>query len=172
MSMDIAATVAAAVATLLGVLIGGSLTVWNQDRMWRRDHARQWRDIRLSAYKDFLSAYRAYLAFTQDPNSKITAIQHPRRTDELIPLFDADGRPYREKLEGARMTVTLVSQNAVTRDALFLVMQRVRAIAAARAIHSPDEMPDELFLNLFAAHNAFESAARNELGLPPIAGDL
>jgi hypothetical protein len=170
--MNVATTVAAAVATLLGVLIGGWLTVWNQDRIWRRDNARQWRDIRLSAYKEFLTAYRAYFAYAQDPNSKITAISHPRRADELIPIFDADGRPYREGLEGARMAVTLVSQNPETRDAVFLVMRRIRAIAAARATRSPDDMPDELFLNLFAAHNSFMSAARNELGLPSMSGDL
>jgi hypothetical protein len=89
-----------------------------------------------------------------------------------MPYFDADGRPYRENLEGARMTVTLVSQNTETRDALLLVMRRVRAIAAARATHSPGEIPNKLFLNLFAAHNAFVSAARNELGLTRMAGDL
>jgi len=170
--MDAAGTVAAAAATLLGVLLGGWLTVWNQDRVWRRDDARQWRDIRLSAYRDFLSAYRGYLAFVQDPDSKITAVPHPSRADELMPYFDDDGRPYREKLEGARMAVTLVSQNPNTRDAVFLVMRRVRAIAAARATQSPGDVPNDLFISLFAAHNAFVSAARSELGLSEMAGDL
>lgn len=170
--MDVASIAITAAVTLLGVALGGWLTVWNQDRVWRREYARQWRDIRLSAYKDFLSAYREYLAFVQDPSSKITAIPHPRRQDELMPFFDADGRPYREKLESARMGVTLVSQEPGTRDAVFLLMRRVRAIAAARASKPPTEMADELFPNLFAAHNAFVSAARKELGLPDIPGDL
>lgn len=156
--MDVASIAVTAAVTLLWVALGGWLTVWNQDRIWRREYARQWRDIRLSAYKDFLSAYREYLAFVQDPSSKITAIPHPRRKDELMPFFDADGRPYREKLESARMGVTLVSREPETRDAIFLLMRRVRAIAAARAGKSPAKIPDDLFPNLFAAHNAFMSA--------------
>ncbi len=170
--MDVASIAITAAVTLLAVALGGWLTVWNQDRIWRREYARQWRDIRLSAYKDFLSAYRAYLAFVQDPGSKITAVPHPRRPDELMPFFDAEGRPYREKLESARMGITLVSEKPETRDAVFLLMRRVRAIAAARATKLPDEMPDDLFPNLFAAHNAFISAARKELGLPNMPGDL
>jgi hypothetical protein len=154
-SVDVASIAITAAVTLLGVTLGGWLTVWNQDRIWRREYARQWPDIRLSAYKEFLSAYRAYLAFVQDPSPKITAVPHPRRPDELMPFFDAEGRPYREKLESARMGVTLVSQEPETRDAVFLPMQRVRAIAAARATKLPDEMPDDLFPNLFAAHTVF-----------------
>jgi len=164
--VNVASVAITAVVTLLAVMLGGWLTVWNQDRMWRREHARQWRDIRLSAYQDFLSAYRQYLAFVQDPNSKITAVPHPRHPDELMPFFDADGRSYREKLESARMGVNLVSQEPETRDAAFLLMQRVRAIAAARATKSPEEIVDDSFPNLFADHRAFISAARNELGLP------
>ena len=41
------------------------------------DHARQWRNIRLSAYKDFLSAYREYIAFTVEPAAKIFTEPHP-----------------------------------------------------------------------------------------------
>ena len=85
--MDVASIAITAAVTLLGVTLGEWLSVWNQDRIWRREYARQWRDIRLSAYKDFLSAYRAYLAFVQDPSSKITAVPHPRRPDELMPFL-------------------------------------------------------------------------------------
>jgi hypothetical protein len=170
--VDTTSTITTAVATLLGVALGGWLTIWNQDRIWKREHARQWRDIRLSAYQDFLSAYREYLAFAQDPNSKITAVPHPRRADELMPFFDASGTPYKEKLEATRMNVSLVSQAQETRDALFMLMSRVRAIAAARASQTPGEIPEESYRNLFAAHNAFVGAARNELGLPLMAGDI
>jgi hypothetical protein len=170
--VDVASIAVTAAVTLLAVVLGGCLTVWNQDRIWRREHARQWRDIRLSSYQSFLSAYREFLAFIQDPSSKITTVPHPSRTGELMPFFDEVGRPYREKLESARMGVTLVSQEPETRDALFLVMRRVRAIAAARATKPPGEIASDLFQDLFAAHNAFMAAARKELGLPNMSGDL
>jgi hypothetical protein len=64
----------------------------------------------LATYQDFLTAYREYLSFAQDPNAKISAIPHPRRSDEMMPFFDADGRPYKEKLEATRMAVSLVSE--------------------------------------------------------------
>jgi hypothetical protein len=170
--MDISATIVTAAVTLLGVTLGGWLTVWNQDRLWRREHARQWRDIRLTAFQNFLTAYREYLAYVENPESKISAVPHPQRSGELMPSFDADGRSYKERLDATRMTVTLVSERLETRDTLFLLLRRVRALAGARGVQSPDELPNDLFRNLFAAHNAFVSAARKELGLPDIPDPL
>jgi hypothetical protein len=164
-------TILTAAVTLVGVFLGGWLTVWNQDRIARRDQARQWRDIRLAAYQDFLYAYRRYLAYAQDPDAKIQAVQHPHR-DDLMPFFDAEGRPYKEELEAARMRAVLVSGQAETRDAVFLVMRRVRSIAAARAEFGPDNFPEKLFPELFIAHNKFMTAARRELGLADMPGDL
>jgi hypothetical protein len=52
-----------------------------------------------SAYRDFLAAYRHYVAFALDPAANITATPHPRYPGELIPFFDEAGRPYKERLE-------------------------------------------------------------------------
>ena len=163
--MNLLSNAITALVTLLAVSLGGWLSLRNQDRMWHRDHERQWRDIRLANYQEFLTAYREYLAFAQDPKAKISAVPHPQRDGVMMPFFDADGRPYKEKLEAARMGVSLVSELSETRDALLVLMRRVRQIAAARATHSPADMPDQLFPALFAAHGAFLSAARKELGL-------
>jgi hypothetical protein len=46
--VDVGSITVTAAVTLLGVALGGWLTVWNQDRMWRREHSRQWRGM--SAY--------------------------------------------------------------------------------------------------------------------------
>lgn len=59
--MEVLGTSITAVIALLGVLLGGWLSLRNQDRLWQRDHARQWRDIQLAAYKDFVVATRAYV---------------------------------------------------------------------------------------------------------------
>lgn len=163
--MDLAESAITAVVTLLAVLLGGWLSVHNQDRTWRRDHSRQWRDIRLAIYQDFLSAYREYLAFVQDPAAKIAAVPHPRRSDEMMPFFDSEGRPHKERLESARMAVNLVSEFPETIDALLYLMQRVRNLAAARATHEPTGIPENLWDTLFAAHNSFVMATRRELGL-------
>ncbi|MEU1589714.1 hypothetical protein [Micromonospora sp. NPDC005710] len=67
-----------ATTTMLAVLIGGWLTVRAQDRLWRRDQDRQWRDIRLSAYTDFIGAVREYVAHVLHPAARITAVPRPR----------------------------------------------------------------------------------------------
>src|SRR4051794_9677286 len=103
-----------ATVALLGVLLGGWLSIHNQDRLWQRDHARQWRGNRLSAYNEFLSAYRQYVAFALEPTAKITAVQHPRVSGELMPFFDEGGRPYKEKLETTFTAVRLVSESPDT----------------------------------------------------------
>ncbi|MGC1285561.1 MAG: hypothetical protein WA895_21675 [Streptosporangiaceae bacterium] len=166
--MDLAENGITAMVTLLAVLLGGWLSVRNQDRTWHRDHSRQWRDIRLTAYQEFLAAYREYLAFVQDPAAKILAIPHPRRSDDMMPFFDSDGRPHKERLEAARMAVNLVSESAETIDALLHLMQRVRNLAAARATYEPADMPQDLWDVLFAAHNGFVVATRQELGLAEV----
>lgn len=124
----------------------------------------------MATYQEFLTAYREYLSFAQDPKAKISAIPHPRQSDVMMPFFDADGRPYKENLEATRMAVSLVSELPETRDALLILMHSVRQIAAARATHSPGDVPDHLFPTLFAAHDVFVSAARRELGLPERSG--
>ena len=163
--MELFGNAITAVVTLLAVSLGGWLSVRNQDRMWRQDHSRQWRDIRLGVYQDFLSAYREYLAFVQDPAAMISAVPHPRRSDDMMPFFDSDGRSHKERLEATRMAVNLVSEHSETIEALRLLMRRVRNLAAARATHSPSEIPQDLWTVLFEAHNAFVVATRRELGL-------
>src|SRR5205085_1523959 len=103
-----------------------------------------------------------YVAFVQDPSARISAVPHPRYEGEMMPFFDEDGRLYRQKLEATRMAVSLVSERPETRDALYLLMRRARSVAAARATHSPSEIPSETFEALFAAQDAFEFAARRE----------
>ena len=83
----------------------------------------------------------------------------------MMPFFDKDGLPYREKLEATRMAVTLVSERSETRNAVLALMRRARNLAASRAKQVPSEMSSEMFEALFAAQDAFERAARCELGL-------
>jgi hypothetical protein len=72
--MDLVGTSITGVIALLGVLLGGWLSLRNQDRLWQRDHARQWRDIRLAAYKDVVVATRAYVTYAAEPSAGVTAV--------------------------------------------------------------------------------------------------
>lgn len=160
-----------AVVTLVAVTLGGWLSVRTQDRSWRRDHARQWRDIRLSAYKNFLSAYREYIAFTLDPTAKIVSIPHPQLTGDLMPFFDENGRAYKERLEATKTALRLVSELPMTVRGAENLVRRARRIASARATHAIGEISHEEFQELWAAERAFVASARQELGLPEIATD-
>jgi hypothetical protein len=138
----------------------------NQDRLWWRDHDRQWRDIRLATYNEFLSAYRQYVAFTLEPTANITSVPHPRVPGEQMPFFDDVGRPYKERLESTFTAVRLVSALPQTVNACIGVVTGARQIAAARAAHSERDLPSEPFRDLWSAEQAFLITARKELGLP------
>lgn len=167
--MSIVGNVITAAVALLGVVLGGWLTLRNQDRSWQREHARQWRDIRLAAYNEFLSAYRQYVAFTLEPTAKIAAVPHPRATGEMMPFFDEAGRPYKERLESAFTAVRLVSELPDTVRTCIGVVTGARQIAAARATLSEADLPSEPFKALWSAEQEFLTAARRELGLPAMA---
>lgn len=166
--MTVANSVVAGVVALLGVLLGGFLTVRNQDRLWAREHDRQWRDIRLEVYEEFVTAYRAVLAYISSPDAELTAAAHPRRPGEEIPYFSEAGRQLRERMDVAITKIRLVARSDETARSAHRVVYALRDLAAARAKHAHDEMPDDLFRTLFAAQQRFLTAARTEVNLPEI----
>jgi hypothetical protein len=166
--MNLVSNAITALVALLAVWLGGWLSTRNQDRSWGREHLRQWRDIRLTAYSEFLSAYREYVAFTGEPNVKITTAPHPRHPGELMPFFDERGTRYKEKFEATVTTARLVSEQPQTEAALMTLVRRARRVAAERATHSVETVPPEAFKELWDAQNqsVFVATARLELGLP------
>ncbi|MFL1897501.1 hypothetical protein ACJWDR_00210 [Streptomyces tauricus] len=162
--MDVAGASITAGVALVGVLLGGWLSIRNQERLWQRDHARQWRDIRLSTYRDFVAAYRQYVAFALEPTANISAVPHERQGDST-PFFDHSGRPYKEQLDGAATAVRLVSESLDTLHAAREVVRAARQIAAARATHSETAIPRDVFQRLWTAQHSFLLTVRKELGL-------
>jgi hypothetical protein len=154
-----------AVTTVAAVLVGGWLTIRSQDRLWMRDHSRQWRDIRLRAYTEFTTAFREYVAYILNPAVEIKAVRRPRPPGDLMPFFDEAGTRYKEQLESTKTALQLVAgQQAVVTTSAALV-QRARALASMRATLSIDALPTEEFDALWAAESEFIEAARAELGL-------
>lgn len=170
--MDLVSNAITAVVTLLAVTLGGWLTTRNQDRLWRRDHARQWRDIRLAAYTEFLAAYDEYLAYACEPAASITAVPHPWIDGEWMPFFDERGTRYKEKLEAAGTTAKFVSGRPETETAIVALVRRTRRVAAARATHPANEVPPEVFQELWAAQDVFAATARIEVDLPVMPRDV
>ncbi|MGW4844944.1 hypothetical protein [Nocardia brasiliensis] len=154
-----------ALAVLSGVILGGWLSTRNQERQARRDHHREWRDIRLSAYNDFVAAYRQYVAFALEPSAQISAVPHPWVPNELMPFFDEAGRPYKERLESAWTGARLVFESTETANASLNVLTCARQVAAARASHGSEEIPAALFRALWRSQDKFIAAARKEMGL-------
>ncbi|GAA1980249.1 hypothetical protein [Kitasatospora viridis] len=167
--MDLLNSGITALVTLLAVMLGGWLSTRAQDRLWRRDHARQWRDIRLATYRDFLTAFREYIAFMREPTASITTAPHPRKAGVSMPFFDEAGRPYVERLEAAKTAARLVSEWPQTVNALDALVAEARTIASARATHGASDVPAEAFEALWAAERQFLAQARRELGLPAMA---
>jgi hypothetical protein len=155
-----------AATTMLAVLIGGWITQRAQDRLWRRDQDRQWRDIRLKAYTEFLGAVRDYVAFTLNPDAQIIAVPRPRAPGDLMPFFDEAGARYRERLESTKTALRLVAgRPELVRESSALVGQ-ARRLAAARAGAGVTALPEERFKALWEAERRFIDLARAELSLP------
>ncbi|WP_209666129.1 hypothetical protein [Amycolatopsis magusensis] len=152
-------------ATLIGVMLGGWLTTRNQERLWRREHARHWRDIRLSAYNDFLLAYRQYVVFAVHAAARTSASQGSEKTDGNVPHLDESVIPYEEKLEASAGVVRLVSERQTTPDAAKRLVLRSRQVVAATSDHPEQGTPGELIEQLSRANEEFVTAARLELGL-------
>lgn len=131
----------------------------------RRGSAAHTGGCRRRAYRDFLAAYRHYVAFSLEPAAHITATPHPRYPGELIPFFDEAGRRYKERLEGEFAAVRLVSGSAETVRSATRVLVAVRRIAAARATVAAAEISPDAFADLAAAEREFLAAIRRELGL-------
>ncbi|GIE99800.1 hypothetical protein [Paractinoplanes rishiriensis] len=164
--MNIAQVSVTAVTTLIAVGLGGWLTTRAQDRLWRRDQQRQWRDIRLAAYTGFLAAFREYISYALRPDARITAVPRPRPPHDLMPYFDEKGSAYRERLEATKTELRLVSAAPRVVEASSAMVRQARLLAAERATHEVGAVPDEHFDALWTAEREFVQAARAELGLP------
>jgi hypothetical protein len=154
-----------AVVTLAAVILGGWLTVRAQDRLWRRDHQRQWRDIRLETYTAFLTAFREYVGYVLRPSARLIAIPRAQPPHDAMPYFDEEGTPYRERLESAKTSLRLVAAGPAVVAASNAMMRQARSLAADRAAHDVGDLPSERFEQLWVAEREFVLAAREELGL-------
>ncbi|RAO33990.1 hypothetical protein PSN13_02857 [Micromonospora saelicesensis] len=155
-----------ATTTMLAVLIGGWLTVRAQDRLWRRDQDRQWRDIRLNAYTDFIGAVREYVAHVLNPAARITAVPRPRDPGDLMPFFDDEGSRYRERLESTKTALRLVAGHVEVVSGSSELVRQARLLAATRAGSEAEALPADRFDALWEAERRFIEVARAELGLP------
>lgn len=163
--MNVAEVGATAATTLAAVMLGGWLTVRAQDRLWRRDHQRQWRDIRLAAYTDYLNAFREYIAYVLRPTARVIAVPRPRPPNDLMPFFDETGGPYRERLEATKTALRLIAKRPDLVRASNAMVRHARLLAADRATYEVDAIPPERFEGLWSAEREFVLAAREELGL-------
>lgn len=154
-----------AVATLFAVLLGGWLTTRGQDRHWRRDTERQWRDIRLKAYTDFLTALREFVAYLVTPAAAVTAVPRQTGTGDDMPFFDEHGTRHKERLEATKTAIRLVAGEVEVVRATDALVRRARLVAVARAAHGPGAIPNELFEELWAAEREFVRCARAEMDL-------
>ncbi|MGW3543519.1 hypothetical protein ACWDNI_23665 [Nocardia niigatensis] len=159
------AVIVTAVTAVISAGLGGWLTIRAQDRLWRRDHQRQWRDIRLAAYTDHVNAVRAYVAYVLMPSTTISTVVRPVEPHDLMPFFDDSGTPYRERLEASKTALRLIADRSDTVRASNSLVHSARALAAARAGHDLDGIPADRFTQLWAAEREFVLHARAELGL-------
>lgn len=155
-------------AALLGAGIGAWIPFFRDKRAWQREHEKHWQDTRLETYKEFLAAHREYLAYVMLDSTKVQARKHPR-LDELMPFFDGEGRPVRQRQEAAFTALRLVAMEQQTEEAMVRLVTGARQIACARATtQDPKDINSELFALTSRYEQEFINAARSEMGLPTL----
>ena len=154
-------------AALLGGVMGGWFAFFRDKRAWLHEHEKHWQETRLETYKEFLTAHREYLAYVMLDTTRIEARMHPR-LDEMMPFFDADGRPVRQRQEAAFTALRLVTLNQETEAAMVKLVTSARQIACARAEYDPKSIHSDLFAATSRYEQEFINAARRELGLAPL----
>lgn len=158
-------TAITASATLLAMVVGGWITIRAQDRLWRRDHDRQWRDIRLNRYGDFVSAFRDYIAYVQQPDATVTAVQRPVPPHDMMPVLGDAGLSYTQRFDTAKTAMRLVTSSPQVIETSRAMVHCARDLAALRATTDPAYLPAGLYKRLWETERAFMNAARVELGL-------
>lgn len=154
---------------LLGVFAGGWVASRTQAAGHRREDRRHLTDTRRVAYAAFLTAVREYVAYTQSPHTQVAAVPHAARQEMLIPLLDAEGTAYRQRMDAAHVGVRLVAGSATVFEHARELARAVRRSAAARATHAAGQVPADVYEAMWDAEARFVDTVRIELGLPGFA---
>jgi hypothetical protein len=150
---------------LAGVGFGSLLSSRAQDRAWRREEQRLWRDVRRTTYGDFTAAVRQYRLYVTGPDAWIEVWTHPDG-GRLVPGIGPEGAEYQEHMEAAFTAVQMTARIQETVDRAHLLASIARRVAVARAIYGAGHVPSDLDESLFTAERDFLNSARRDLGLP------
>ncbi|MFE0155192.1 hypothetical protein ACFWY5_49205 [Nonomuraea sp. NPDC059007] len=161
--MDFAVWLSGLIA-LAGVGLGGLLSSRAQDRAWKREEQRRWREARRSTYGDFVAAVREYRSFVSGPDTSVEVWMHPDGT-RLIPAIGPGGAEYQTKMEAAFTAVQMVARDQETVDKAHFLAGIARRVAVARVVYGPGKVPSDLDESLFTAERDFLNSARRDLGL-------
>ena len=149
---------------LAGVGFGGLLSSRAQDRAWRREELRLWRDARRRTYGEFVAAVRQYRLYVTGPDARIEVWAHPGG-GRLVPAIGIEGASYQEKMEATFTEVQMMAPDQQIVDKAHLLTSIARRVAVAHAVHGAGQVPSELDESLFTAERDFLNSVRHDLGL-------
>jgi hypothetical protein len=154
-------------AALIGVWIGGQLTLKTQRASWERAERQHWRDTRQVAYTEFLGAIRDYRSYIGRTTTTIGVRQHAdgRR---LMPEFEPSGSQHIQRLDAAFAQVQLVSPDQTTVDAARFAARVSRRTAVAKALNNSSSIPYDFDVQFWDAQLSFVNAVRAEFSLPAV----
>ncbi|MGH3391041.1 MAG: hypothetical protein ACRDOO_19405 [Actinomadura sp.] len=153
---------------LAGVGFGGLLSARAQDRAFRREERRLWRDARRRTYGEFVAAVRQYRTYVTGPDARIEVWAHPGG-GRLVPGIGSEGAACQERMEAAFTAVQMMAPDQETVDKAHLLTSIARRVAVAGAVHGAGQVPGDLDESLFAAERDFLNSVRHDLGLVDLA---
>ena len=162
--MNYAAALSPAIA-LLGVWIGGRLSFRTQEKAWKQAEVQKWREIRRSAYGDFITTARRYRTYIGKTNAANIRIRHFKGAYLDVDLDD-EGVAHKRDLDAALAQVQLMADDQGTVYAARALVGMTRRFAAGKGVYRTQEIPPEYITEAYwNAELAFINATRTEFGM-------
>lgn len=152
-------------SAVLGALLGGVLSLWEDGRRWRRDDRQRWHERRLDAYATTLDCLtRVFAVFNASVEAARPRLQPPWAPRRLHRRMQS-AEPVLQEAQRALFIVRLVGGSqcvAATEGCLQVICELTDELGRwSRA--SPTDLFSDHLRELSAARNELVDAARREL---------
>ena len=152
----------AVAGTLLGVLLGATLSGRAQRQMLLITYRRESLRALEVAYVDYLAAYSSFRLYVQTQSIKVRNVARSEDPGRITPVVEGSEDYWKEiRIATARMDI--LGQGNDIRSASRAVHDAFWGVLESRADRGPGEVPDALVLAADAAEARFAKVARADL---------
>jgi hypothetical protein len=152
----------AVAGTLLGVLLGATLSGRAQRQMLLISYRRESLRALEAAYVDYLAAYSSFRLYVQTQPIKVRNVTRPEDPGRITPVVEGS-EDYWKEIRTATARMDILGQGNDIPSASKAVSDAFWDVLESRAERGPGEVPDVLVQAADAAEARFAKVARSDL---------